>query len=50
MHADKSYWKEASKQSVNEASQFIFMLVLALLVSLAGETQPTLSRIDFSIQ
>ena len=46
---DKSYWKEAAKQSVNEARQFIFMLVLALLVSLAGETQPTLSRVDFGI-
>ena len=35
MRANKSYWKEAAKQSMNEASKLIFMLVLALLVSLS---------------
>ena len=38
MCADKSYWKEAAKQSVNEAVSFIFMLILALLVSLTSKT------------
>ena len=33
---NKSYWKEAAKQSGNDASQFFFKLVLALLVRLAG--------------
>ena len=42
--------REAAKQSGNEASQFFFMLILALLVSLTGETQPTPARIDFSIR
>ena len=45
--ADKSYW--TAKQSGNEASQFFFMLVLALLVSFTGETQPTPAQTDFSI-
>ena len=34
----KATGKEREKRSVNEASQFLFMLVLALLVSLASET------------
>ena len=50
MCADKSYWKEAAKQSVNEAGQFIFMLVSALIVSLTGETKPMQARIHFSIR
>ena len=50
MCADKSYWKESETQSVNEASQLFFMLVLALLVSLASKMQPTAAWIAFSIQ
>ena len=38
------------KTTWEEASQFFFMLILALLVSLAGETLPTPAWIAFNIQ
>ena len=45
----KATGKEREKQSVNKASQFFFLLVLALLVSLASETQPMPAWITFSV-
>ena len=49
--AEKSYWKEAAKYNLGMSlvSSFL-MLVLALLVSLASETQPMPAWINFSIQ
>ena len=51
MCTDKSLWKKScNKHSGNKASQFFYMLVLALFVNLASQTQPMLARIAFSIK
>ena len=51
MCTDNSLWKKSCKKhSGNKASQFFYMLVLALFVNLASQTQPMLARIAFSIK